>query len=294
MSERGVQTNCRDWRSSRMKNWFNAGFMAIALLAGMSSHALESADPESTSELPPGEKYRRLSLLLLVSAGVKPELLELLEAHEESDTDAAASSLGDFTLELDDYLTPLARIVDQETLLASAARMFRYALEYGPKIQAELTDITRQYPILVSLVDVNEIAEDAIIIRNSIADALAYAQVTKQTQEPEQLQTGEQAQSGQQIQTFRNQTIQLRNMMEYNIFQEDLAQITDQAIIDLGGRLDAYQRMFDDEVDSELVQRRVESAEIMNEQTGDNFDDQAQMRTRELLMMLILMESQVH
>jgi len=52
--------------------------------------------------------------------------------------------------------------------------------------------------------------------------------------------------------------------------------------------------MFDDDVDSELVQRRVESAEIMNEQTGENFDDQAQMRTNELLMMLILMESQVH
>ena len=276
-----------------MKNWFNAGIMAIALLAGLSSGVLANAGPESTSELPPGEKYRRLSLLLLVSAGVRPELLELLEAPEESDTAAADSRSDDFTLQLDDYLTPLARIVDQETLLASAARMFRYALENGPQIQAELTDITQHYPILVSLVDVNEIAEDAIIIRNSIADAIAYSQVTRQSQEPDHLQTDEQAQAGQQLQTFRDQTIQLRNMMEYNIFQEELAHITDQAIIDLGGRLDAYQRMFDDDVDSELVQRRINSAEIMNEQTGDNFDDQAQMRTKELLMMLILMESQV-
>ena len=264
------------------------------LLAGTSSVALASPSPESTSELPPGEKYRRLSLLLLVSAGVEPGLLELLGAHEQSDSDAVDSRSDDFSLQLDDYLTPLARIVDQETLLASAARMFRYALENGPQIQAELTGITHQYPILVSLVDVNEIAEDAIIIRNSIADALAYSLVKKQPQEPEQLQAGEQTQADLQLQTFRNQTIQLRNMMEYNIFQEELASITDQAIIDLGGRLDAYQRMFDDDVDSELVQRRVESAEIMNEQTGENFDDQAQMRTNELLMMLILMESQVH
>jgi len=293
MSEEGAQTNCSDWCFSRMKNWFNAGIMAIALLAGLSPVVLASVGPESTSELPPGEKYRRLSLLLLVSAGVRPELLELLEAPEESDVDATDSRSDDFTLQLDDYLTPLARIVDQETLLASAARMFRYALENGPQIQAELTDITQQYPILVSLVDVNEIAEDAIIIRNSIADAIAYSQVTKQSPEPDPLRAGEQAQAGQQLQTFRNQTIQLRNMMEYNIFQEELAHITDQAIINLGGRLDAYQRMFDDDVDSELVQRRVNSAEIMNEQTGDNFDDQAQMRTRELLMMLILMESQV-
>ena len=294
MSEKGAQTNCRDWCFSRMKNWLNAGLLLFVLLAGTSSVALASPSPESTSELPPGEKYRRLSLLLLVSAGVEPGLLELLGAHEQSDSDAVDSRSDDFSLQLDDYLTPLARIVDQETLLASAARMFRYALENGPQIQAELTGITHQYPILVSLVDVNEIAEDAIIIRNSIADALAYSLVKKQPQEPEQLQAGEQTQADLQLQTFRNQTIQLRNMMEYNIFQEELASITDQAIIDLGGRLDAYQRMFDDDVDSELVQRRVESAEIMNEQTGENFDDQAQMRTNELLMMLILMESQVH
>ena len=39
--------------------------------------------------------------------------------------------------------------------------------------------------------------------------------------------------------------------------------------------------------------RRVESAEIMNRQTGDRYEEQANMRNTELLMMLILMESQV-
>jgi hypothetical protein len=82
-------------------------------------------------------------------------------------------------------------------------------------------------------------------------------------------------------------------MMEFNIFQEDLAAITNEAIIDLGGRLDAYQRMFNDEVDEDLIKRRVESAEIMNQQTGHRYEDQAMARNAELLMMLILMESQV-
>ena len=82
--------------------------------------------------------------------------------------------------------------------------------------------------------------------------------------------------------------------MEYNIFQQELAEITNQAILDLGGRLDAYQRMFDEDVDPDLIKRRVESAEIMNEQTGNRFEDQAMARNTELLMMLILMESQVH
>ena len=64
-------------------------------------------------------------------------------------------------------------------------------------------------------------------------------------------------------------------------------------IIDLGGRLDAYERMFQEEIDPELLQRRIESAEVMNAQTGEHFDEQAMLRTNELLMMLILMESQV-
>jgi hypothetical protein len=69
--------------------------------------------------------------------------------------------------------------------------------------------------------------------------------------------------------------------------------ITNQAILDLGGRLDAYQRMFDDDVDPDLVNRRIESAEIMNAQSGNRYEEQAKMRNTELLMMLILMESQV-
>ena len=46
--------------------------------------------------------------------------------------------------------------------------------------------------------------------------------------------------------------------------------------------------------DEDLVRRRVESAQIMNEQTGKRFDDQAMANNAELLMMLILMESQVY
>ena len=136
-------------------------------------------------------------------------------------------------------------------------------------------------PILISMVDVNEITSDAIIIRNSIADSIEYSDAID---DPD---------SAVQLQAFRGQTIYLRNMMEYNIFQQELAEITNQAILDLGGRLDAYQRMFDEDVDPDLIKRRVESAEIMNEQTGNRYEDQAMMRNTELLMMLILMESQV-
>ncbi|MCK5480235.1 MAG: hypothetical protein KAJ06_03780, partial [Gammaproteobacteria bacterium] len=214
--------------------------------------------------------------------GVEPGFLELIHVADKDGNDEAGSGSAGFTLQLDDFQTPLARIVDQQTMLASAAQMFVYSRDNSQEIQLELAEITRINPILISMVDVNEIAEDAIIIRNAIADAIEY------------LQAAEQSQAAVQLQIFRNQTVHLRNMMEFNIFQEELATITDRAIIDLGGRLDAYQRMFEDQIDSELVQRRVDSAEIMNALTGTDFDDQARMRNNEILMMLILMESQVH
>jgi len=144
-----------------------------------------------------------------------------------------------------------------------------------------MTDIARNHPILISMLDVNELAADAIIIRNAIADSIEYSD---EIDDPD-------AQA--MLQAFRVQTLYLRNMMEYNQFQNELAEITNQAILDLGGRLDAYQRMFEDDVDPDLIKRRVESARIMNQQTGDRFEDQAMMRNSELLMMLILMESQV-
>jgi hypothetical protein len=241
---------------------------------------------ESLAQRPPGEQYRQLSLLSLVASGAEPGLLALLAPYE-----AQQAAPGSMELQLDDYVGPLARIVDQEILLAGAARMFRFARANSAEIQARMTQIARDHPILISMVDVNEIAADAIIIRNSIADSLEYS-----------LKDGAAGPAGAaqpehdmaQVQAFREQTVHLRNMMEYNQFEAELAQITEAAIVDLGGRLDAYQRMFDDEVDPELISRRVESAEIMNRQTGSRFEEQAMQHNAELLMMLILMESQAY
>jgi hypothetical protein len=235
-------------------------------------------DFESLEPLAPGEQYRQLSLLSLMAGGVGSAMLDLLQPAVERQAETGA---GHAELQLEDYITPLARIVDQDRLLAGAAGLFRFARDNAAEIQARMTQIARENPILISMVDVNELAADAIIIRNAIADAIEYSDLM---QDPA---------AAARVEAFRGQTIYLRNMMEYNQFQEELAEITEQAIVDLGGRLDAYQRMFTDDVDPELIQRRVESAEIMNRQTGDRFEDQALSRNSELLMMLILLESQV-
>jgi len=249
--------------------------IVLSLALALPAPARASIDFESMEQLTPGEQYRRLSLLLLVTGGTEPALLQLLQPIADRQGASAAN------LELDDYVTPLIRIVDQETMLADAAQLFRFARENGAEIRARLTQIARDNPILISMLDVNELAADAIIIRNAIADSMEYSDVIDAPD------------AANRLQTFRGQTVYLRNMMEYNIFQEELAVITNEAIIDLGGRLDAYQRMFNDEVDPDLVKRRVESAEIMNQQTGSRFEDQAMARNAELLLMLILMESRV-
>jgi hypothetical protein len=263
-----------------VKTWPKSGLLTIFIFSCVASMAQASFDYEAINQLPPGERYRQLSLLLLIAGGTNADLLEMLQPLSESSAENTGSD--NPTLRLEDYGTPLARIVDQETMLASATEMFRFAQENGSEIQAQLTALASANPILISMVDVSEIAGDAIIIRNAIADSIEYSVVKGDSE------------ANTHLQNFRAQTVYLRNMMEYNIFQEELAELTNEAIIDMGGRLDAYQRMFDDEIDSESIRRRIESAEMMNSQTGTRFDEQAAMRTNELLMMLILMESQVH
>ena len=235
-------------------------------------------DFEALEEKTPGEQYRQLSLLMLITGGTDPAMLELLQPVIDLQASGGAPEM---ELALDDYVTPLIRIVDPEILLGGAVQMFRFAHENTEAIQARMTEIASRNPILISMVDVNEMAADAIIIRNAIADTIEYTPSIDAEE------------AAARLAAFRRQTVYLRNMMEYNEFQEELDLITNQAIVDLGGRLDAYQRMFDEEVDEDLIRRRIESAQIMNQQTDERFKGEAMMRNAELIMMLILMESQI-
>jgi len=263
-----------------MNKWIRILLISLTLPLLTPAAGFAAIDFTAIDEMAPGEQYRQLSLLMLVSGGVDPALLELLQPIADSHPEITQP--GRSNLALDEFVTPLVRIVDQETLLANAAQMFRFARDNSAEIQGRMTRIAQSNPILISMVDVNAVASDAIIIRNSIADSMEYSNALDGPASAELLEA------------FRGQTVYLRNMMEYNMFQQELAEITNQAIIDLGGRLDAYQRMFDEDIDPELVKRRVASAEIMNQQASSRYEDQAMMRNSELLMMLILMESQVH
>lgn len=223
--------------------------------------------------LPPGEQYRQLSLILLMSGGADPVLTNALAPPESAGQGRAVSNLSP-----DDYKTPLIRIVDQESMLAGAAFLLRFAQESHDEIEASLAEINEANPVLISMVDMNVITEDAIIIRNAIADAISYSPLA------------ENEEVALHLQIYRTQTIRIRNIMEYELFDEELDRLTEEAIASVGGKLDAYQRMFDEEVGSKELDRQFDAAKYIFNRT-EKFDEKAGLLTEEIMKNVILSQS---
>lgn len=226
---------------------------------------------EGIANLPPGEQYRQLSLVLLISGGANPALLDALAPEK-------AKSQQTPTISPDDYKTPLIRIVDQESMLSGAAFLLRFAQDSHDEIEARLTGIRSDNPVLISMVDFNSITEDAIIIRNAIADSIGYSNQASDQEIAAYLQD------------YRTQTIRIRNVMEYELFDKELARLTDEAILSVGGKLDAYQRMFDEEVDSKEFDRQFDAAEYIYNRTG-KFDEKAGLLTEAIMKSVVLSQS---
>lgn len=244
----------------------------LLLLAAMTG-VNASSGFEDLNNLPPGERYRQLSLVLLISGGADTALMDALAPRDTLDEGRSGSKLTP-----DDYKTPLIRIVDQESMLTGAAFLLRFAQESNDEIQASLAAINANNPVLVSMVDINSITEDAIIIRNAIADAISYSSII----DDEQIAL--------QLQNYRTQTIRLRNIMEFELFDEELERLTDEAILSVGGKLDAYQRMFDEEVESKELDRQFDAAKYIFNRT-EKFDEKAGILTEEIMKNVILSQS---
>jgi len=244
-------------------------FLTTCLILTITAQGDSSID--AMTGLPPGEQYRQLSLVLLIAGGANPALLDALTPDGASEQPTASISP-------DDYKTPLIRIVDQESMLSGAAVLLRFAQDSRNEIETSLARIHADNPVLISMVDMNSITEDAIIIRNAIADSIGYSSLAENDDIAEYLQT------------YRTQTIRIRNVMEYELFDKELARLTDEAILSVGGKLDAYQRMFDEEVDSKEFDRQFDAAEYIYNRT-DKFDEKAGILTEEIMNSVILRQS---
>ncbi len=247
--------------------------LAATCLLLVAIYGQANDDPIQISDLPPGEQYRQLSLVVLMAAGASPELMDAITPDEATGADRNTD------LSPDDYKTPLFRIVDQESMLAGAAFLLRYAHESAADIQNRLADIKTANPVLISMVDVNAITEDAIIIRNAIADSIAYSDLLGNETERQHLQD------------YRTRTTRIRNFMEFELFEVELARLTEEAILSVGGKLDAYQRMFDEEVDSKEFDRQFDAADYIYNRS-EKFDIKAGKLTEEIMKNVILSEGQ--
>ena len=258
-----------------MKRWLVNGLLFACLLSGAVANVSANINFDAIDSLPPGEQYRQLSLVLMIAGGADPALIgAMLPGSPEQPV------AGNSDFDPDAYKTPLTRIVDQESMLSGAALLLRFATDSQDDIKARLAAINAGNPALVSMVDLNEITEDAIIIRNAIADSVSYSGLANS----EELIA--------HLKDYRTRTIRLRNIMEYDAFSVELDRLTQEAILSVGGKLDAYQRMFDEEVNSTGFSRQIESAEFIYNRDAE-FDEKAGKMTEEIMRNVILQESQV-
>ena len=245
--------------------------LSIALYLMMSGSLQAAINFDAIDTLPPGEQYRQMSLVLMIYGGAEQELIDAMASPSGDNSDNT-------TFDPDAYKTPLTRIVDQETMLNGAAVLLRFAQESKEQIQQKLAQISSANPVLISMVDLNAITEDAIIIRNAIADSVSYSGLA----DTELLE--------QELDNYRIRTIKLRNMMEFEEYNKELTYLTSEAILSVGGKLDAYQRMFDEEVTTTGFDRQIESAEFIYNRDKD-FDKKAAKKTQEIMDFMILTKS---
>ncbi len=258
-----------------MKRWALTVACSGLVLLGAVANISASITFVAIDGLPPGEQYRQLSLVLMVFSGADTELIDAMSPPSLQQVEPGNSSF-----DPDAYKTPLTRIVDQESMLSGAALLLRFARDSQDAIKARLAAIKAGNPVLISRVDIGALTEDAIIIRNAIADSISYSGLASSEELTNHLLD------------YRTRTIFLRNMLEYEAFSVELERLTMEAILSVGGKLDAYQRMFDEEVNSTGFSKQIESAEFIYNRDAE-FDKKAGQLTEEIMRSVILQESQV-
>ncbi len=252
--------------------WRRVWVGVVAGAFALAAHAVE-LNFAALDGLAPEEQHRQLSLMLLVSAGADESLLQALAPFAEAETDDSAAAVFD----PEAYTSPLARIVDQASLLAGAHTLFRFAVENRDAIRTRLDELEARPDVMSDAAAMAKITEDTILIRQAIANSMGSVELDPAGQEAAGF--------------YRANTVVLRNTLEYAEFKAELDQLTDNAIASVGGKLDAYQRMFDVETNTGVLDRRIRSAELIYLPEGQ-FDPRAGELTEEMLRNMVLMESQ--
>ena len=190
----------------------------------------------------------------MVSEGAEKPFLQGLQALSPGSDDNSRTSTPLPLLQVDDFQTPLNRIVDQRATLANAARLFQFANDNEESIQLKLAELAAVTPQEVMELNLIQLAEDAIIIRTALTGSIEY-----EVANSDPIMNG-------YLQTYKDETVHLRNVMEYWSFDQELAAITNEAMDDTGGRMESYQRMLEDEPNLDTLKQHLQAVELMYEQ----------------------------
>jgi len=202
----------------------------------------QGMDLGDLNALSAGEKYRQLNLILMISEGVEAGFLQHLGLADPSESNLPQ-------VRVDDFQTPLNRIADQKALVSNAAKLFRFALANEPEMVATLAELAAENPQEIAQVDLVLLAEDAIIIRTALSGSFDYL-----------LDPGDPVEQG-YLESYQQRTVYLRNVMEYWTFEQELAAITDEAMQETGGKMEAYQRFLEDQPELDSFKQHLQAVE---------------------------------
>lgn len=226
------------------------GLLALLVLLVVSLSSVQAAGTISgLDKLPPAEQYRQLNLALMVAEGIEPAFLDFLLAQPGGDEPGSAPDDAFPLIDVDAFQTPLNRIVDQSAMVRRAAVVFRYEQLHHAAILDAIESLVAAEPAAAASIDLVSLAEDAIIVRTALSGSMEY------------LPGSTVAPVNGYLKKYQGSTLYLRNVMEFWDFNQELAELTEQAMDDAGGRMAAYQRMVEDEPESDTFTHHLQAVE---------------------------------
>ena len=225
--------------------------MVAVLLQLVAFNAWSEMPSGGLAELTAAEQYRQYNLLVMVAEGMDPAFLDELQSSSQSEgqPQPEADATRFPQIDVDDFQTPLNRIVDQDALITSALTMIRFVQDNRKPILRAIDDIAKNQSAAVAEVNLIELAEDAIIVRAALSSALEYRG------------SGKDSAGAAHLQAYQARTVYLRNVMEYWSFSEELDAITEDALDSTGGRMEAYQRLLEDEPAMDSFKQHLQAVE---------------------------------
>lgn len=220
--------------------------------------------------LPPGERYLQLRLMAGVTDGVDGPLAGAL-ATRYGPPDGTTPPLPD----LDRYRGAGYRIASAESLLEALSDLTAFREAAGASLDSELRRLESAHPELTEQVDEEILAEEILLVRSAVLDAL------------ETLRTAGELPDGLSLDSYRTGTLRARNELEYVDFARDMDRLAARSITETEGRLDAFHRTMDDSNDTAFLRERILAAEEMNRQITDEHREYATRRTIRTLIFLL-------